>query len=542
MKTTRKLQLAVDAIQNNRPEEAIAILQAVVAHMPDNKQARWMLAQCLDARNDVEGAQQELVECLQHAADDLNLIDQVASYLLSHARPLKPALDAYRSYLERKPDAAGAVFNYAWYLGKDEQFESAVGMYLRALELGIDSPEEAHLNIANICMDRLGDDAAARKHLLEAIELRPGYFGAHYNLGNLAEQDGDREGAAAHFEICLESDPANEAALARLGDVHRFTEYDDPLLEWMAETGQSSRNSDLHFALGRAYDSLSEFEKAWQHMRRANELDREDQPQYDADASRDRIERIIAKCSAGWLSRFGGGSHRPVFICGMFRTGSTLVEQMLAAHSAFSPGGEQEFFPRLVARNLPRYPEGLDGITAEQISEWREQHGSLSQRLAGTARMTDKRPDNFLYIGLIKAILPSAQFVVTERDWRDAAVSIFGTRLGPSQSYATRLEDIRDYLGLQRRLIDHWASLLGGDLFRVRYENLVMQPRETLEGLLQALGEEWDERCLSFDSLDNKVRTASAWQVRQPLHPKSIGRWRNYRRPFEEAFGPELET
>jgi len=542
MKTTRKLQLAIDAIQNNRPEEAIAILQAVVAHMPDNQQARWMLAECLDARNDVDGAQQHFAEFLRHAPDDLNLIDQVASHLLSRARPLQPALEAYRAYLERKPDAANAVFNCAWYLGKDEQFEAAVEMYRRALALGIDAPEEVHLNIANLCMDHLADDETARKHLLQAIELRPGYFGAHYNLGNLAEQDGDRAGAAKHFEICLESDPTNETALARLADVHRFTDADDPLLEWMAETGQNSRNSDLHFALGRAYDSLSDFEKAWQHMSRANELDLEEQPRYEAGASRDWIERIIAQCSADWLSRFGGESHRPVFICGMFRTGSTLVEQMLAAHSSFTAGGELEFFPRLVARCFPEYPEGLEFITAEEIGEWCNQHASLAQRLAGTLRLTDKRPDNFLRIGLIKAVLPSAQFVVTERDWRDAAVSIFATRLGPSQSYATRLEDIRDYLGLQRRLIDHWASLLGQDLVRIRYEDLVMQPRETLEGLLQALGEEWDERCLSFDTLDNKVKTASAWQVRKPLHSKSIGRWQNYRRPLEEIFGADLES
>jgi tetratricopeptide (TPR) repeat protein len=540
MKTTRKLQLAIDAIKGNRPEEAIGILQALLAHMPDNQQARWMLAECLDARNDVEGAQQHLVEFLRNAPDDLNLIDQVASQLLSRARPLQPALDAYRSYLERKPDAAGAVFNYAWYLAKDEQFEAAVEMYRRALELGIDSPEEVHLNIANLCMDHLADDELARKHLLEAIELRPGYFGAHYNLGNLAEQDGDRAGAAAHFEICLESDPGNETALARLGDVHRFTMADDPLLEWMAETAQTSRNSDLHFALGRAYDSLSDFDKAWQHMSRANALDEEAQPRYEAGASQDRIDRIISQCSADWLSSFGEQSHRPVFICGMFRTGSTLVEQMLAAHPSFAAGGEQEFFPRLVARDFPGYPDGLDSIPGEKISEWREQHAMLSRRLAGAGRLTDKRPDNFLCIGLIKAILPSAQFVVTERDWRDAAVSIFGTRLGPSQAYATRLEDIRHYLGLQRRLIDHWASLLGEDLFRVRYEDLVLQPRETLEGVLQALGEEWDERCLAFDTLDNKVRTASAWQVRQPLHSKSIGRWKNYRRPLEEAFGRDL--
>jgi hypothetical protein len=179
----------------------------------------------------------------------------------------------------------------------------------------------------------------------------------------------------------------------------------------------------------------------------------------------------------------------------------------------------------------------------DQLANWRRRHAELAAGFAGAERrLTDKRPDNFLHIGLIKAILPSAKFVVTQRDWRDVAISIFSTRLGPRQNYATRLEDIRHYLGLHEMLVNHWASLLGSDLVRVRYEDLVKEPRSVLERVLEALGEAWDDRCLSFDTLGNAVRTASAWQVRQPLHAQSIGRWQNYRRRFEEAFGADLDA
>ena len=242
-----------------------------------------------------------------------------------------------------------------------------------------------------------------------------------------------------------------------------------------------------------------------------------------------------------WLGQFTGQSSEPVFICGMFRTGSTLLEQVLASHPVFTAGGESEFFPRLVAKEFPAYPLGLDKIAVGNLRSWQQQHKDQTSKLFGEPyRLTDKRPDNFLYIGLIKAVLPSAKFVVTERDWRDVATSIYSVRLGASQNYATSLEGIRHYIALQADLIDHWESVLGDDLMRIRYEDLVLKPQPTVSGLLNWLGETWDEQCLSFHKLRNSVKTASVWQVREPLHPRSVGRWQNYKKQFEDVFGSEV--
>ena len=195
----------------------------------------------------------------------------------------------------------------------------------------------------------------------------------------------------------------------------------------------------------------------------------------------------------------------------------------------------------MIAKEFPDYPQGLDNISTEELRDWQKQHSDQTQKLFGeSSRLTDKRPDNFLYLGLIKAILPAAKFVVTERDWRDVATSIFSVRLGAGQSYATDLTNIRQYIELQTELINHWEAVLGPDLMRVRYEDLVLHPQSTLTDLLKSLGEDWDERCLSFHELKNSVKTASVWQVREPLHNKSIGRWKNYRQQFADAFGSEL--
>jgi tetratricopeptide (TPR) repeat protein len=486
----------------------------------------------------MKGELDRLHSFLRENGRSLPAINRIALLLQQRSYPLEHALKAYENYLAHQPDSANAAFNYAWYLARDGQFKSAIRLYRRALELGIEQPEEAHLNIANICMDHLRDDDEARKELQQALAKNPRYVGAYHNLGNLAEQLGDREQAAAHFEKCLEIDPGNDPALARLADTHRFLTDDDPLLDRLVANARASDNSDLHFALGSAFNQLADFELAWSHFSKANALDRKTLPPYRQEQTEAAFNKIVSQSSAEWLAQFPGVSHNPVFICGMFRTGSTLLEQVLAAHPGFTAGGESEFFPRLVLREFHDYPEGLDEITSGELQSWKESHVIDSNRITGgSTRLTDKRPDNFLYIGLIKAILPSAKFVVTERDWRDVALSIFSTRLGAAQNYSTSLSDIRHYIGQQEQLLDHWQSILGDDLIRIRYEDLVRQPRETIGNLLNTLGEDWDERCLSFDQLDNAVKTASVWQIREPFHTRSIGRWKNYKPYFEEVFG-----
>ena len=480
----------------------------------------------------------DIQSLLKKAGSNLSAIDQIAGYLYQRRAPLGPVLKSYKKYLSKKPGAANAAFNYAYYLSKDGQFEAAVERYLQALRLNIGTAEEVHLNIANIYMDHLKDSEEAKSHLQRALKVNPEYSSAYYNLGNLSEQEGDRVEARRCFEHCLKFDPSNESALARLGDTYVFVDEHDPLMVRLVDVAQQSRNSDIHFTVGRAYEQLSNFEMAWQHFTQANQLDRQAFPSYSQAATQSLFNQIVTRCSASWLDQYKGVSDESVFICGMFRTGSTLLEQVLAAHPGFTAGGESEFFPRLVAKEFPDFPASLSGLTVEKAGSWKQQHATQLRKLFGESiRVTDKRPDNFLHVGLIKAVLPSAKFVVTERDWRDVATSVYSTRLGPGQSYSTNLKDIRHYIGNQQELINHWQSILGSDLLRVPYEDLETEPRKTITGLLEFLGEDWDEGCLSFNKLKNSVQTASVWQVREPLHTKSVGRWQNYRQHFEKAFG-----
>jgi len=537
------LQQAMAATRKRQFEEAITLLSQLLVSQPNNVQARWLLVQNLENQEKTDSALDQLQLLLIHVKKNLPAIDQVASHMRQRQYPLNHVLRAYKKYLAYQPNSANAAFNYAYNLAKEAQFEAAIDMYERSLELGISTPEEVHLNIANIYMDHLHAHDKARVHLEKALALNPAYSSAFYNLGNLSEQEGNRDEASRNFEKCLQADPANEAALARLADTQKFVQQDDPLLARLVATAQNSDNSDVHVALGKAYEQLRNFKMAWQHFSKGNALDKRVWRTYSPEHTEADFKRIMAQCNSKWLKQYEGLSCEPVFICGMFRSGSTLLEQVLASHPGFVAGGESEFFPRLMAREFPDYPEGMDSISIEKLRSWQQQHDEQSSKLYGESfRLTDKRPDNFLYIGLIKAVLPSAKFVVTERDWRDVATSIYSVRLGQSQAYATSLKNIRHYIGLQTELINHWETVLGSDLMRVRYEDLVLQPQRTVSDLLDWLGENWDERCLSFHELKNSVKTASVWQVREPLHPKSIGRWKNYKQQFVDVFGAELNA
>ncbi len=534
------MQKAISAIRQQKFDEATALLSSLLERHPNNVDARWLQVRTLESLNNVAGALDQLRQLLIHVKKDLPAIDRVALYMRQKRYPLGHLLKAYKNYLATHPGSAYASFNYAYNLAKDGQFTAAIRQYEQALKLGIDAPEEVHLNIANIYMDHLQAADKARTHLESALALNPEYTSAYYNLGNLYEQQGLRDEARQNFERCLKLDAGNDAALARLADTQVFTRQDDPLLARLEAAAEKSSSSDVQFALGKAYEQLQNFDSAWARFSRGNALDEKASPAYNPKTVESHFERITSMGNCSSPEQVEDSADAPVFICGMFRSGSTLLEQILASHPRFIAGGESEFFPRLIAREFPGYPNGMERLDTNKLRAWRQQHEDQMNALhGGDARPTDKRPDNFLYIGLIKAVLPTAKFIVTERDWRDIATSIYSVRLGPSQAYATTLVNIRHYIELQTSLIDHWESLLGADIKRVRYEDLVQRPRQIVPELLEWLGEEWDECCLAFHELRNSVRTASVWQVREPLHANSVGRWKNYRQQFVEAFGSD---
>ena len=473
---------------------------------------------------------------------------QTADHLLERASQLRQAgrlieaIAAYEQLLSVRPDLPESWYNLGWLQRQARRFPDALASYRQALERGVSRPEQVHLNRAVILGDHLGRSGEAEVELEAALQLNPNYVPALLNLGNLMEDRGRRAAARDAYERALTIEPGNMLALARIGNVAEVDGPDDPVIlrlrQALSQPGLTDMDkADLGFALGRVLDAAGGYDEAFAAYSDANRASRASFGPgfrgYDAKAQEDFVDRLIAAFPRPAETNAAGIGRPPIFICGMFRSGSTLAEQILASHPAVAAGGELDLIPAVVSALQP-YPEAAAAAGPARIAELRDAYMRALRAIHPNAeRVTDKRPDNFLHIGLIKSMFPEARIVHTVRNPLDNVLSVYFLHLDPDMAYALDLEDAAHWHGQYRRLMAHWKQLYPDDILDLDYDALVADPRPHIEALLAFCGLGWDDGCLDFHKADNVVRTASAWQVREPLYRRSSGRWRNYRRHLD---------
>ena len=453
-----------------------------------------------------------------------------------HAAGRAPeAIAAYQQLLAVKPDLPDSWFNLGWLQRQARDFQGALHSYQRALDLNVARPEEVHVNRAAIYTEFLREPEKAKADLLAAVDKAPGYVPALLNLGNLSEDLGEREAARDAYLRVLDKDPANPLALARLAILSLSPELDEPLAERVRSAIAQRRAAGEHspglgFALAALLDAAGQYDVAFAAAEAANAASRAASgASYDRAAAEQFVDRSIAAFASPAAK---DGAPAPVFICGMYRSGSTLVEQILAGHSRVSASGELDLIPAMAAA-IPNYPEGA---AESDLAKMRDAYlGQLGSRPADDRALTDKRPDNFLHIGLIKTIFPDAKIIHTVREPADNLLSLYFLHLDPRMAYALDLDDAAHWYRQYRRLMAHWHALYGDDILTVDYDRLVRSPEAVVGELLEFLGLEWEDSCLDFNRPGEMVRTASVWQVREPLYTRSSGRWRNYERQLDKA-------
>jgi tetratricopeptide (TPR) repeat protein len=451
--------------------------------------------------------------------------------LLRRTGRIAEAIAAYQELLRAEPNLPDGWYNLAWLQRQARQYERALESYGEALKRGVRGPEEVHLNRAVILTDHMARPDQAEAELEAALALKPEFLPALLNLGNLHEDRGNRSAAEAAYRRALDAAPDHALALSRLAAVSHAPELDDSLAERLRGALRrpgisTAEQADLGFALAGLLDSAGHFDEAFDAARAANEASRAATgARYDRAAVERFIDRLIAS-SPG--RRPAPAGQAPVFILGMYRSGSTLVEQILAGHNGIQPGGELDLMPELV-RRIAGYPEAIATADETTIAGWRSFYlDGVAPITRPSAFLTDKRPDNFLHIGLIKTAFPDAKIVHTRRDRLDNLLSLYFLHLDPQMAYALDLSDAAHWYEQYRRLMDHWKTLYPDDIFDVDYDALVQTPAPIVNDLLGFLGLDGQENLLDFQRSERPVKTASVWQVRQPLHARSSGRWRNY--------------
>jgi tetratricopeptide (TPR) repeat protein len=486
-------------LQSQRPRDAVDTLAALNREMPDS---------------------------LSHCARYAGLLDALGE--------TGAAIAVYDRFVLRQPNEATAQFNLALLYKKEKRFDEARSAYEKAIGLGIRNPQETYSNLG-VLYAELRDPENATTMYRRALEIAPDYLPALFNLAGLLEELGEREEAIEYFEKILAIEPRHHESRARVIHATRITSEQGALLTDLQQAIKGAGNDrfgleTLHFAVGKAMDDMGRYDEAFGAYKTANELARSRMPPYDRVATEQAFNELIELFDADWIENARSSStFAPVFICGLFRSGSTLTEQLLGRHPDVTVGGELDLLPWLLERRFVSYPKGAANAPRDLIQAVADEYQSkVLELLPGGSTVTDKRPDNFLHLGLIKAMFPSARIVLTKRNPMDNCLSIYFQQLGGALSYSTNLEDTAHYFKQHERLMAHWQSCIGDDIHTVVYEDLVREPEPVLRRLLDFLGLDWDDRCLDFTQAGNLVKTASVWQVREELHSKSAGRWQNY--------------
>jgi tetratricopeptide (TPR) repeat protein len=508
--------------------------------------------------------------------------NNLGTVLRNLKRP-EEALEAYRKALALTPNDPDTLDNLALALRDLDRLDEAVATLRRALAVETRN-DKIHLHLGSVLIDqhKVDEAAAAAERALalnpgshdainlmgrlafergdldaaltcyrRALALKPDLADALNNMGNVLKELGRLQEAQEAYLAALQIDASVTGVYVNLADSKTFTPGDPHLaaLEALAAKTQGLSKTDrmqLDFALAKAYADLKDHSRSFPHLLAANAQKRE-RIAYDEAATLALFARIEAAFTAERIaakSGRGDTSRLPIFVLGMPRSGTTLVEQILASHRDVHGAGELKTLDEVLSGMpgadgaklaFPEFVAAADGALIKAIGS---RYVAALRRLAPEAKhVTDKMPSNFFFAGIIHLALPNARIIHTVRDPVDTCVSCFSKLFSAEQNHTYDLGELGRYHRRYQALMAHWHRVLPqGRILDVRYEDVVADLEGQARRILDHCGLDWDARCLEFHQTKRPVRTASAAQVRRPIYQGAIGRWRAY----EPYLGPLL--
>jgi tetratricopeptide (TPR) repeat protein len=577
-KANRELGNAL--LAQGKGDEAIEAFERVVDLTPDKSVAHFDLSMALSRVGREDDARDALEKSFELDPERRDLLEAMR---LQRDGKTQRAEDIYRDVLRRDPTNVNATRLLGVSALDSGQHRLAVRLLKNAIKL---APEffGARIDLARALIEKddLGD---AREILNDAIDLEPRLAFPRMLLGNLLSKAGQHEEAVTAFEKALELDPNNGGSHSGLGHalktigrqeeaiasyrncvrIHpsageaywslanlktfRFSDEEIVSMEKYVDDKSLSDETrvNFNFALGKAHEDRGDHERGFNFYSRGNSIRRENE-RYDpvtTEVIHDRIMKTISsdllqKCSAS-----GNPDPAPIFIVGLPRSGSTLVEQILASHEQVEGTHELPDLPRIIMEiNKQRphgesYPEALQYFSTDELAQLGSQYlDSTLRHRTGKPFFTDKMPNNFPSIGLLQLILPNAKIVNARRHPLDSCMGSYKQLFFKGQAFTYDLIEIGEYYLEYQRVMDYWHALLPGKILDVQYEEMVMNQENQTRRLIDFCGLPWDDGCLRFYETDRAVNTASSEQVRQPIYSKSVNSWRR----FEKQLQPLIEV
>ena len=503
MQTDTPIQLAVQHHQAGRLHEAEHIYRQILIADPNNTEANYYLG----------------IITFHFGKNDI-------------------AIRYFKKAIETNPNLHVIYNDLGKAYDRLRRFHDAVASYNKAISLKPDFVE-GHCNLGVTLWDMGRIDEAIASYE-KAISLKPDFAEAHYNLGLIFKKSGQRDEAIACYNRAISIKPDFAEVHRSLSNATKHYEYDDAIraMETIyTQTGISSEQKmHLAFGLGKAFEDLNEHSKSFEFILEGNRLKR---ASFQYSTAEDKvifnnIKKVFSSAFFNNLSKTGYPDETPIFILGMPRSGTTLVEQILGSHSQVYGAGELNDLS-YVAHTFSS--EGTGNYSHEHVSDLNNNaHFKLGSNYiekirkysANAKYITDKMPNNFKLIGFIKMILPEAKVIHCIRDPMDNCLSIFKNYFSGTHKYAYDMRELGQYYKLYLDLMIHWRSIFPGFIYDIRYEDLVSDQEEQTRKLLTFCNLPWDESCLSFYKTKRRVATASTIQVSRPIYRDSVQLWKKY--------------
>jgi tetratricopeptide (TPR) repeat protein len=535
--------------EQRKLEEAVAAYRQAIHFRPNLVEAHYNLGIALYE----QGRRDEAIAAYRHAIS-IKPDHAKAHYnvgLTLHEQDRRDeAIAAYRHAISIKPDHANAHLKLGLALYEQSRRDEAIAAWRQAIRLNPDLDEAYHnLGVSLSEKGRLDEAITAWR---QAIRIKPDHAKAHYSLGLGLIDEGMLDEARSVLERAVELAPKSTSTYRVLGEARRFVATDPHFIAMRNLAREMASLSpddqiELHFALAKAYEDLGEHQQSAHHLIKGNALKRQ-QINYDEVATLELFGRIRQAFPARLLHdkrNVGDSSPMPVFVIGMPRSGTTLVEQILASHPQVFGAGELDEIDNRAAQLRSddvevRYPEVVSSTTNPRLRQFGMSYVSAISTLAPTAkRIIDKMPKNFLFAGLIHLTLPNARIIHVHRDPLDTCFSCFSKLFAGGQRYSYDLGELGRFYRAYESLMEHWRKVLPtGVMLEVQYEQLITDFEGEARRMIAHCGLEWNDTCFSFHATRRPVRTSSAVQVRQPIYRSSIGRWR----PYARVLGPLIEA
>ncbi|WP_292458816.1 tetratricopeptide repeat-containing sulfotransferase family protein [Mesorhizobium sp.] len=524
--------------QAGRRQEAETIYRQVLARQPKHAAAAHFLGLLLHQTGRSEEGLDLIERSVSLQPTNPDFLNNFGTVMRDLGRPAA-AIDFFRGAVDLRPDQLAARDNLGSSLKQVGQFEEAEEIY-RGTVARNPFHVRARIGLAETLQEagRLDEALAVFR---EALAIRPKDADLLHGLGVGLMEKGKLDEAVDLFRQALAINPAMATAWLMLTQVKRQKERDSELGGMEAQHAKAPQDSlarmQLSFGLGKANDDLRDYGRAFDYFAEGNAIRRKS-INYDQARTRAEFEAMKATFDAGFFEKHRPSSisdDTPIFIVGMPRSGTTLVEQIIASHPQVYGAGELSILKKAVGKQFPAtipggFPWGVSDMGDADFAEAGQAYlDMLHARYPNLRHVTDKMPGNFLLVGFIHMMMPKARIIHCARDAAATCLSIYKVHFrGDSHRYGYDLGELADFHNLYTDIMKHWHTVLPGVVHDVRYEDFVADQEGQTRALIAHLGLPWDDAALSFHETDRPVRTASAAQVRQPMYQGSVDLWKRY--------------